>query len=239
MRGRRRGAPGSTSPDSSSLEGLQQRVGEPAGARRSARGRRAAPPRSARRTTSARWTSVATGRRSGSPARSSAKRSSNVPIAPASRQPHRASRSRSTRSTSDRFGTIRVRLVVEARQIALQEERDLARMRRPREEAAAPPSHRRAAAGRVPGRSRRITTLYAAAAPFGRRPRRAPRGPASSRRSRRRGRPPSSHGARRREVTRSDAPRASSTSFAQLSQTRTVFRAIEFRLLRQVFCTAV
>jgi hypothetical protein len=57
------------------------------------------------RTASERCASVATGRASESPPAICSKRSSNVPIRPARSAERRRSRSRSTRSTSARFGT--------------------------------------------------------------------------------------------------------------------------------------
>ena len=106
-RGRRRGRPGRACPARARRASASSVSAKPP-----VRAERArpfsAPPASARRTTSARWASVATGRCSGSTRTSRRNRSSNVPIEPLKRQPQRASRSRSTRSTSDAFGTIRV-----------------------------------------------------------------------------------------------------------------------------------
>ena len=90
-------------------ERREQRVGE---------ARRNGPRRRARRRSRGRWPRrggrsaraahrVATGLAPGSPPAIRSNRSSNVPIAPPSRQPARSSRSRSTRATSARFGTIR------------------------------------------------------------------------------------------------------------------------------------
>ena len=177
-RGRRRARSGSSRPDSSSPRPA-------AASRRSRRCAadarepvRAPPPRRTRRTTSARCARSRPDARRGSPRASRSKRSSNVPISPA----EQAARARE-QVALDAVDVRPVRhdqkrLVVEARQIALQQERDLARVCRPREEATVPPSHRRVAAGRV--RAARTTVFRSYAADrFGRRPRRAAARPGS------------------------------------------------------------
>ena len=101
------------------------------------------------------------------------------PDRPAEQAPQRASRSRSTRSTSDPFGTISIGSRSSARQIALEEQRDLARVRGPCEQRQPARGHRpivdlrvrRLSSGR--GSARTGERRDQAAAAFGRRPRRA------------------------------------------------------------------
>ena len=128
-----------------------------------------------------------------------------------------------------RIGHDQYRLVVETRQIALEQERDFARVRRPGEEGQPHLPIVERPQDVSHGRSERFSSLLAgrqaSAWARGRRPRRAAARPGifpahSSQRS-------ATFEPRRASeyVTRSDAPWASSTSLPQLSQTSTVFRA--------------
>ena len=85
-------------------DGRAERIGE---ARRSARERPSAPA-TTRRSSSVRCAWLITGRCEPLPCAIRSKRSSKVPIEPPTSAPARVSSSRSARSTSGRFGTIRI-----------------------------------------------------------------------------------------------------------------------------------
>ena len=132
-RGRRRGRAGSSSPDSSSPIAATSASANPP-----KRAERERPFSSARATaarpTSARCASVATRRAPGWPAASRRKRSSNVPIEPP-RSAGAAARAGRARGLDVRPRSARSdRLVVEAGEVAVEQQLDLARVRRSREQ---------------------------------------------------------------------------------------------------------
>ena len=169
---------------------LEQRVCEAAGLRRRGEAVQCGAP-AARRTTNARCTS-GSGLRASPPACAiRSKTSSNVPIVPASSAGRRASSSRSTKSTSDRFGTMSTGSLFERVEIAVEQQPDLACVRGPCDETAAAPLHGRAGptspGRRFPTRPQRAGNGARRSQPTsacGRGGRRA--GPASHRRIRRR-----------------------------------------------------
>ena len=162
------------SPDSSSPSVCSERVGE-AGR---AGGAREAVQRRRRERAAHDERALRVGRdrplRRGSPRRAVANRSSNVPIVAAEQA---AAAARAGRARRGRRPTGSARSDTARRRGAPDSARAGARLC-PRSQAprggSVPPSHRRAAAGRVPGPlQRRFLALYAAVCAFGRRPRRA------------------------------------------------------------------
>ena len=197
-------SPGSSSPDSSSPSVCEQRVGEAAGARRAGEAVQRTTSASARRAISARWASRRDRPRGPDRRGDPPNRSSNVPIEPPSRQPQRGEQVALDAVDVRPVRHDQERLVVEARQIALEQQRDFARVRGPREEGESHlpiverprtcPAAEIGANGRIPAAGADLAGRRrpSAGGPGGRR-----RGPASCRRSRRRDRPPSSRGAHR------------------------------------------